>query len=206
LTRNALDRSPVSSSLIPIFGDSNAGDQKEAILEADIKGPDGVTTVLAAGSRLCESFSDGPCARLALAGKLDPWGKNADKIALAVTALNATPSYTANVFADEQGTPGVPPKQLLDHLQDYRDFGPVHGGGRGGACNILFADGSIKSFTDTTGDGYLNPGFDISTNNTTTAQIAGTGYVDNVIELDRGEIFSGVFIEKFNTNKLNLDQ
>src|SRR5437773_1411227 len=55
LTRNIVDRSPHSSTVIPIFGDSNPGDQKEAFLEADIKGPDGTTVVLPAGSRLVES-------------------------------------------------------------------------------------------------------------------------------------------------------
>jgi prepilin-type N-terminal cleavage/methylation domain-containing protein/prepilin-type processing-associated H-X9-DG protein len=206
LTRNVVDRSPQSSTTIPIFADANQGDQKEAFLESDIKAADGVTVVLPAGSRLVESFSDGPCARLALAGKLDPWGKNADKIALDAQNLNTTPTYTVNVYRDEQGSPGVPPKAQLDNLQDYRDFGPVHGGGKGAGCNILFADGSIKSFVDVNGDGYLNPGFDITTNNTTIAQTQGTGYTDNIVELDRSAVFSGIFLDRVNLNKLNLDQ
>jgi prepilin-type N-terminal cleavage/methylation domain-containing protein len=206
LTRNMVDRSPQSSSTIPIFGDSNPGDQKEAFLESDIKGPDGVTVVLPAGSRLVESFSDGPCARVALAGKLDPWGKNTDKEVLNATSLDTTPVFTVNVYADEQGSPGVPAKTALDHLQDYRDFGPVHGGGKGAGCNLLMADGSIKTFVDLNGDGYLNPGFDIKTNNTTTTQFQGTGYTDNVVELDRAAVFSGVFLDRVNLNKLNLDQ
>ncbi len=206
LTRNMIDRSPVTSSKIPIFGDSNYGDQKEAILEADIKGPDGVTVGLPAGMRLVESFSDGPCARVAIAGKLDPWGKNTDKVALQVTNLATQPTYAVNLYGDEQGLPGTPPKQILDQLQDYRDFGPVHGGGKGAGCNILFADGSVKTYSDLNGDGYLNPGFDISTNNTTASQFLGTGYTDNVIELPREEVFSGVFIEKFDLRKQNLDQ
>ncbi len=206
LTRNIVDRSPQSSTTIPIMGDANPGDQKEAFLEADIKGPDGVTVTLAAGSRLVESFSDGPCARVALAGKLDPWGKNTDKIALDASNLNTTPTYAVNVYQDEQGSPGVPPKATLDNLQDYRDFGPVHGGGKGAGCNILFADGSIKTFVDINGDGYLNPGFDISTNNTTITQFQGTGYTDNIVELDRAAVFSGVFLDRVNLNKLNLDQ
>jgi prepilin-type N-terminal cleavage/methylation domain-containing protein/prepilin-type processing-associated H-X9-DG protein len=206
LTRNVVDRSPQSSTTIPIFGDSNPGDQKEAFLKSDIKGPDGTTVVLAAGSRLVESFSDGPCARVALAGKLDPWGKNTTKVALDAASLDTTPTFTANVYADEQGSPGVPPKQQLDHLQDYRDFGPVHGGGKGAGCNILFADGSVKTFVDVNGDGYLNPGFDISSANTTVAQFQGTGYTDNIVELDRSAVFPGVFLDRVNLTKGNLDQ
>ncbi len=206
LTRNMVDRSPVTSSKVPIFGDSNYGDQKEAILAADIKGPDGVTVGLPAGMRLVESFSDGPCARIALAGKLDPWGKNADKIVLQGSSLDTQPVYTINLYADEQGAPGIPPKQALDHLQDYRDFGPVHGGGKGAGCNILFADGSIKTFSDLNGDGYLNPGFTISTSNSTTQDFLGTGYTDDVVELPREDVFSGVFLEKWDLRKQNLDQ
>jgi prepilin-type processing-associated H-X9-DG protein len=41
-------------------------------------------------------------------------------------------------------------------IQDYRNFGPAHGG----SCNILFADGSAKSFTDANADQILNNGLD----------------------------------------------
>ena len=40
-------------------------------------------------------------------------------------------------------------------LQDYRGFAPVHAG----AGNILFADGSVRTFSDLNKDGYLDNGF-----------------------------------------------
>jgi prepilin-type processing-associated H-X9-DG protein len=43
-------------------------------------------------------------------------------------------------------------------VQDNRNFGPVHGG----ACNILFADGRVKSIVDANGDGLVNNGIDSS--------------------------------------------
>lgn len=39
--------------------------------------------------------------------------------------------------------------------QDYRAFAPLHRG----SCNILFADASIRTFSDTNKDGVLNNGF-----------------------------------------------
>jgi len=67
-------------------------------------------------------------------------------------------------------------------LQDYRAFGPVHGGRRKGTCNVVFVDGSVKTFTDENGDGLLNNGFPTS---------SATGFADDAIELAPAEIHSG---------------
>lgn len=55
-------------------------------------------------------------------------------------------------------------------LQDYRAFAPVHRG----SCNVLFADGSVRSIEDTNGDGMLNNGFDAS---------PGSGFADDKVEM-----------------------
>ena len=131
------------------------------------------------------------------------WEKNTSD----TTVLESAGStIVTSIFRDEQGGPGVPKKDPLDHLQDYRDFGPVHGSGKGGSCNVLFADGSVKTFVDQNGDGFLNPGFDIITNNPpgTTTDFTGTGYSDNLVELPAAQIFSGIFLNKV-SGKDNLD-
>ncbi len=64
-----------------------------------------------------------------------------------------------------------------DTLQDYRQFGPVHRG----ACNVLFADGSVRALLDANKDGQLNNGFPAS---------ADTGFADDRIELPDGDVFS----------------
>lgn len=66
-------------------------------------------------------------------------------------------------------------------LQDYRAFGPVHGGRRRGTCNIVFLDGNIKTFADENGDGLLNNGFPVSSQ---------SGYADDAIELPAVDIYS----------------
>ena len=189
ITRSTIDNSFVSSSRIPLLADANPGDIKEAILEQTIPG------FMTAGSRLVESYNDGPCAQVAAAGSLQAWGN-----AIAVTVLDSAAG--TNLYLVEQPPQGTVPTNPLPYLQDYRDLGPVHGSGKGGVCNVLFADGSVKSFVDQSGDGYLNPGFDVQTNNPTPSP--GVGYTSNLVELPPTDIFSGVFLTKVHS-KGNLD-
>ncbi len=60
-------------------------------------------------------------------------------------------------------------------LQDYRKFGVVHRN----TCNILFADGSVRAFTDQNDDDVLNNGFP-----------AVGGFATNQLELKPDEMFS----------------
>jgi prepilin-type N-terminal cleavage/methylation domain-containing protein/prepilin-type processing-associated H-X9-DG protein len=114
-----------------------------------------------AGTRLSASFTAGPVSKVSMQAPSFPSG---------------TP-YTGPGGWWDVWTNGA--------LQDYRNFGPVHGSGRIRTCNILFADGSVRSFSDESGDGLLNNGFDPA------ATVVKIGYMDAQVELGPNQIFSG---------------
>jgi prepilin-type N-terminal cleavage/methylation domain-containing protein/prepilin-type processing-associated H-X9-DG protein len=60
-------------------------------------------------------------------------------------------------------------------LQDYRNFGMVHRN----SCNVVFADGSVRSINDPNYDGKLNNGF-----------TAVGGFADAVDEVEQDDFFS----------------
>jgi len=169
LTRTMVENSKIASSVIPLLGDGGPGDVNEAILTDDISVPKG----LIAGSRLAESFNDGP----------GYWSGN--KIVLMAAGTNvatAQDNYEAWVKG-ETVTGNL-------YLQDTRDWYCSHGSGNKLACNILMADGSVKEFYDTNGDRYLNPGFAATGGSEQT-----DGYTDATQELNPAEIYSGPFID-----------
>jgi prepilin-type processing-associated H-X9-DG protein len=189
LKRRIVDQSPVTANVIPLMGDANVGDVQDRFLDSDLKGSDG-TIYLTAGSQLVESFSDGPY----FSGNGNSFGKWDTTQATIMTVVgNGTGSLPTigGIAADEQPPKGTAKlmNQQLKNLQDYRDFGPVHGG----SANVLFADGSVKVFQDLNGDTFLNPGF-----LTTSASSSGYAGGDNTVELPESEIFSGVLLENFN--------
>jgi prepilin-type N-terminal cleavage/methylation domain-containing protein/prepilin-type processing-associated H-X9-DG protein len=68
--------------------------------------------------------------------------------------------------------------------QDYRAFGAPH---YNSGCNVLFADGSVRTLLDKNGDGHLNNGFD-------PASFTGTGrfgFTNATVEVEPTELYSG---------------
>jgi prepilin-type processing-associated H-X9-DG protein len=73
-------------------------------------------------------------------------------------------------------------------LQDTRGWAPVHRN----SCNLLMADGSVKSIHDLNGDGFLNPGFPVEPADAKLKPAL--GYTDGKVEMSSAEVFSGTFL------------
>jgi prepilin-type N-terminal cleavage/methylation domain-containing protein/prepilin-type processing-associated H-X9-DG protein len=172
LTLTDISSSPIPSSNVGLLGDAAAGDINEAVLSTDIPG------FITAGTRLVESFNDGPAY----------W--TGSKVSL----LNDSPIIPEDWADDVLPTPTAAGSSSVGQLwlQDTRDWFAVHGSsGRGGTGNCLMADGSVKSMIDTNGDGFFNPGFNAvgGTNST-------DGYTDATVELAPFDNYCGASIKK----------
>jgi prepilin-type N-terminal cleavage/methylation domain-containing protein/prepilin-type processing-associated H-X9-DG protein len=105
------------------------------------------------GTPLAKSFTSGP---------VDPASLTPPSFAVGTTKNGATGWWAA---------------WAKTALQDYRAFAPLHSG----TCNILFADGSVRSFRDENGDGFLNNGFPAG---------AAGGFADGTIEVEKKDLTS----------------
>jgi prepilin-type N-terminal cleavage/methylation domain-containing protein/prepilin-type processing-associated H-X9-DG protein len=202
LVRRLLETGGRPTSIIPLLGDGAPGDINEATLIDTIEySPNdpwaaaaGNTqasqsrTFIVQGALLTEAFNDGPAY----------WDPSTGTLTL-IASQNAVLTDQMHCEKPTGGNCAAPlgplaPVGKRTYLQDTRDWFALHGGGRNGSCNILMADGSVKEFSDTNGDKYLNPGFPVPSG-LSEQQYATIGYTDATVELPPGEIFSGVFIQ-----------
>ena len=185
LTQQTLDFAKQPASVIPFLGCAAPGDVSEAVLT------DTIPNFVDAGSRLCESFNDGPAM-------WDPLAMPNPKVTLMPIGTDVRAAEPIELpDSNRVGTPG---SGGILWLQDQRDWNAWHGGAKK-HCNILMADGSVKSVADVNGDGYLNPGFPV---------VAGTGgpgsgYLDGVVELPPSEIYSAPFLQSPSITKQNFE-
>ncbi len=172
LQMRTLDSGNIPPSSIPMIGCAAQGD------DDGTAGADGVLGVtiserlgLTAGVPLCESFNDGPAT---VTGPQNIFVAN-----------SATTRNELKVPVGGYPFPGEVAGTGVTILQDLRDWYAWHGG----SVNIVFADGSVRSFEDTNGDGFINPGF-----NPGTPSAATTGYMDGLCEVAPTDIFPGALL------------
>lgn len=201
IRRAIVESSTAPSSSIPLLGDASAGDVDEATLTQSLitgysgdpfeSGNPQYRELMNQGALLSESFTDGPAhydddmAAVIEYITVGAWGDP--------SVAGHPLSHQINCDLANNCEP--PTHENETFLQDWRNFFAVHGGGRTATCNLLMADGSVKTFTDRSGDGFLNPGFPVDAN-LAAASISTIGYSDNTVELPVGEVFSGVWLGK----------
>ena len=201
LTQRIAESGLVPTSNIALLGDGAPGDVDEAISAASFIRSDndfignaltaggtkqGERTFVPSGAVLTEAFNDGPAF-------FDTVANNLNLIGLGVgLGLQMQVELAGNIAPPPATGSGT-------FLQDTRDWYTVHGGVTS-SCNILMADGSVKTFYDGNDDKFLNPGFPVPA--LTQAQQLACGYKDATIELPPGEIFSGTFLFKRTKAKL----
>jgi prepilin-type processing-associated H-X9-DG protein len=198
LTRRLIEGGPRPTSIIPLLGDGSPGDINEATLIdtieyspndpwATVAGNTQATqskTFFTQGALLTEAFNDGPAY----------WDTGTSTLTLIasqgaiLTDQIACEKPNGGNCAAPLGPNGSAPNRT--YLQDTRDWYAVHAG----SANVLMADGSVKEFTDTNGDKFLNPGFPVPTG-LTNQQYSTIGYTDGTVELQPTDIFSGVFLQ-----------
>ncbi len=203
LTRRLLEGAAAPSSSIGMIGDAAPGDVNEATLVQALSqsSSDTFGTALGlkidkvwapAGSLTTEAANDGPAF----------WNAaNSPPAVMLITGSGA--ALDINMACDQKGDCGQPLGTTGGYMQDTRDWFSVHGSGKGAGANILMADGSVKTFYDTNGDGFLNPGFPVVLGSGQNA--ATVGYADSTVELSPGEMFNGVFLYKLTKGKLETD-
>ena len=192
--RSILETSPIESSRVLMIGDAAPGDIKDAPAVVDYQYTDRDGTIvkfIQAGELLVESFNDGPSF-------VDGSG-TAQKVRFATLTsgttsaapLAANTNVTSILQRDFDLT-----ARTATILQDTRDMFAVHGGAKGGSCNMLFADGSVREYYDVNKDKFLNPGFQVSTllNNTNNGSI---GYLNGPTELPMNAVWSGIQLQDF---------
>jgi len=209
MTRRMAETGLQVSSNIPMLGDAAPGDVDEATLARTIEWNDGNPTddiwsqapptgfgaqgkklFISQGALLTEAMNDGPA-----------FWNGTDAVSLIAAQGAAMNNQLSCETANQCGAPLGPAgtNESNTYLQDTRDWFCVHGAGRTASCNILMADGSVKTFYDAQGDRFLNPGFPVA--GLTGPQQAGVGYSDSQVELPPGECFSGVFLMRLTKGK-----
>ena len=186
-----MDRSDLPTSIIALLGDAGPGDIDEAVSPVTFQldrsspfaGADRSTEVFEpSGSILAESASEGPT-----------FYHRSQKKIKRIGSYNSRLEFQWGCDRDRSCSPPTGSSGNHHYMQSTLGWIAPHAGAGGWALNLLFADGSVRTFTDQNGDQYLNPGYPIP-DGLDEKEYDRLGYRDSLVELSPAEFFSGVFL------------
>lgn len=192
LTAKYLSTGHLTASVIPLMADAAPGDIDEAVAAATFsydgsdpfaRGSNDSQTYIEAGNLLAESFTEGPAYYENSPRSFKRIGSNGSILG---TQINC--EIAGDCPAPRGGHNGT-----QTYLQSTLGWMSHHRSGLGRSINLLFADGSVRPFEDTNGDGFLNPGFPVP-DDLPENLYAEIGYRDSEIELAPAQCFSGIFL------------
>ena len=172
LTIARLDQGDVPATAIAMLGCGTRGDVTGGAGDGALEGSVGAPYNLSIGAPASESFNDGPSN--AVGGQVLFVGRGAN---------------SGVTLQDLQDAPLLTEGEIGDNAvhQDTRDMRAYHQRG----LNVVFADGSVRSFVDTNNDGFINPGFGVDP---ATASTETTGYLASEVEVSSFDWFTGTFL------------
>lgn len=184
LTTNQLEVASVPPNLIAMIGCGTRGDVDastglgDGALNASIPAPYN----LPMGAPCAESFNDGPS--VVVSGGHSSGDDVVQTAGSSATRklLEATTFLTVGEVGDST------------FRQDTRDMFAYHSK----TLNVVFADGSVRNFADTNGDGFINPGFGVDP---TKSNVATTGYTSPEVEVNAFEWYTGTLLTGDALNK-----
>ncbi|TWT92364.1 DUF1559 family PulG-like putative transporter [Stieleria varia] len=190
LTDAYLTRSDVPSSQVALLGDAAPGDLDEAVSPIAFSyGPDDAfardnssRVFTPEGSLLSESALEGPTFYHRSQKIIKRIGSNGSRLEF---------QWECDSLKNCEPPTGSSGNNM--YMQSTLGWMATHQGSGGYSLNMLFADGSVRGFTDGNGDLFLNPGFPIP-DDLTESQYDTIGYRDSTPELGKGDFFSGVFL------------
>lgn len=236
LTQRGLSSAVVPSQAIPMLGCGAPGDVKEAVLEINISEDaglvagarlaesfnDGPAFLRANRLRIPSDSTEIDLSSVFTKDGDGTWNGYDNPLAFAnpdvATDTTATSDGNASSLFNGQGQRmagqlgASAPGTLEDDTQwaqDTRDWFAWHATGKsGGSCNILMADGSVKSAFDQNGDGFLNPGFALQQDSTDTEEVLlrEVGYTDDTVEMDWFDIYCGIALESQKQQKGTFEE
>lgn len=192
LTEPFLSQSKRPHSAIPLLGDASPGDFDEAITPIEI-GYDS-TDIFARGDSSRRTFATSGTLTTETVGEGPAYYHTGQRSMKRIASFNARLEHQLEC---ELAGDCLPPIQRTaatrTYLQSTLVWIAAHRGSSGFAINMLFADGSVRAFSDLNGDLFLNPGFPIP-GDLDEEDYSRIGYRSDDIELDPATVFSGVFL------------